>query len=82
MTYTDARNNLRGLIDEVAETSIETIITSKDKGKDVVVMPLDDYNGWTTTNHLLSNPVNAKRILEAVEDVKSGLVIEKELIDE
>ncbi len=29
MTYTDARNNLRGLIDEVAETSIETIITVK-----------------------------------------------------
>lgn len=81
MTYTDARNNLRALIDRVTETSEETIITSKEKGKDVVIMPLDDYNGWTTTNHLLSNPANAKRLLEAIEYVKAGKVIKRELVD-
>lgn len=80
-TYTDARNNLRQLIDNVVETSTETIITSKE-GRDVVVMSLADYNGWTTTNHLLSTPENASRLLKAVEDVKAGKVIKRNLIDE
>lgn len=80
-TYTDARNNLRQLIDDVVETSTETVITSKE-GRDVVVMSLADYNGWTTTNHLLSTPENASRLLKAVEDVKAGRVIRRDLIDE
>jgi antitoxin YefM len=80
-TYTDARNNLRQLIDNVVDTSTETVITSKD-GRDVVVMSLADYNGWTTTNHLLSTPENASRLLKAVEDVKAGRVIKRDLIDE
>lgn len=80
-SYTDARNNLRQLIDDVVDTSTETIITSKE-GRDVVVMSLADYNGWTTTNHLLSTPDNAGRLLKAARDVKAGRVIKRDLIDE
>ena len=82
MSYTRARNNLRSLIDEVVSTSTETVITSKDEGKDVVVMSLSDYNGWATTNHLLSTPKNASRLLKAVTDVRAGKVVEQELVDE
>jgi antitoxin YefM len=80
-TYTKARNNLRKLIDDVVDTSTETVITSKE-GRDVVVMSLADYNGWTTTNHLLSTAENTSRLLQAVEDVKAGKVIQRDLIDE
>ena len=80
-TYTDARNNLRQLIDDVVDTSTETVITSKE-GRDVVVMSLADYNGWTTTNHLLSTPENASRLLKAARDVKAGRVFKRDLIDE
>ena len=81
MTYTNARNNLRQLIDDVVDSSEETVVTSKD-GRDVVVMSLADYNGWTTTNHLFSTPENTSRLLKAVEDVKAGRVIKRDLIDE
>ncbi|MGC9313879.1 MAG: type II toxin-antitoxin system Phd/YefM family antitoxin [Sediminispirochaetaceae bacterium] len=81
MTYTNARNNLRQLIDEVVDSSTETIITSKE-GRDVVVMSLADYNGWTTTNYLLSTPENADRLLKAARDVKAGRVIKRDPIDE
>lgn len=81
MTYTNARNNLRQLIDEVLDSSAETIITSKD-GRGVVVMSLEDYNGWITTNHLLSTPENTTRLLKAVKDVKAGRVIRREPVDE
>lgn len=81
VTYTKARNNLRKLIDDVVDSSTETVITSKE-GRDVVLMSLADYNGWTTTNHLLSTPENASRLLKAVEDVKAGRVIKRDPIDE
>jgi antitoxin YefM len=81
LTYTKARNNLRQLIDDVVDSSTETVITSKE-GRDVVVMSLADYNGWATTNHLLSTPENASRLLKAVEDVKAGKVIKRNPIDE
>ena len=81
MTYTNARNNLRQLIDDVVDSSEETVITSKE-GRDVVVMSLADYNGWATTNHLLSTPENANRLLKAVEEVKAGRVIKRDLIYE
>lgn len=80
-TYTNARNNLRQLIDEVVDSSEEIVITSKED-QDVVVMSLADYNGWTTTNHLLSTPANASRLLKAVEDVKAGKVFKRDIIDE
>ncbi|MDX9800736.1 MAG: type II toxin-antitoxin system prevent-host-death family antitoxin [Spirochaetia bacterium] len=81
ITYTNARNNLRQLIDDVVDSSTETVITSRE-GRDVVVMSLADYNGWTTTNHLLSTPENASRLLKAARDVKAGRVIKRDLIDE
>ena len=81
LTYTKARNNLRQLIDDVVDSSTETVITSKE-GRDVVVMSLADYNGWATTNQLLSTPENASRLLKAVEDVKAGRVIQRDPIDE
>jgi antitoxin YefM len=81
LTYTKARNNLRQLIDDVVDSSTETVITSKG-GRDVVVMSLADYNGWATTNHLLSTSENASRLLKAVEDVKAGRVIQRNPIDE
>ena len=81
LTYTNARNNLRQLIDDVVDRASETIITSKD-GRDVVVMSLADYKGWTTTNHLLSTPKNANRLLKAVTDVKTKIVIKRDPIDE
>jgi PHD/YefM family antitoxin component YafN of YafNO toxin-antitoxin module len=45
-------------------------------------MSLADYNGWTTTNHLLSTTENTSRLLKAVADVKAGKVITRDIVDE
>ena len=81
VTYAEAQRNLKQLIDEVIDSSAETVITSEN-GRDVVVMSLSDYNGWTTTNHLLSTPENSGRLIQAVQDVKAGRVIKRNLMDE
>ncbi|WP_319560712.1 type II toxin-antitoxin system prevent-host-death family antitoxin [Marispirochaeta sp.] len=80
VTYAEAQSNLKQLIDEIVDSSTEAVITSEN-GKDVVVMSLTDYNGWTTTNHLLSTPENTGRLLQAVQDVKAGRVIKRDLMD-
>ena len=39
------------------------------------------HTTWTTANHLLSSPENAKRLLKALEDVKAGKVIKRDPIN-
>ena len=70
-TYTQARQNLKRVFDEVCESHEPTIITRKD-GHHVVVMSLEDYRGWEETNYLLKSPENAKRLLTAIEKDRRG----------
>ena len=70
-TYTQARQNLKRVFDEVCESHEPTIITRKD-GHHVVVMSLEDYRGWEETNYLLKSPENAKRLLAAIEKDRRG----------
>ncbi len=43
MNYTNARNNLKSVIDTVCDTNEEVIITTKNE-KSVVMISLDEYN--------------------------------------
>ncbi len=43
VNYTNARNNLKALIDNVCDNHDEVIITTKNN-KSVVMMSLDEYN--------------------------------------
>jgi antitoxin YefM len=81
INITEAQNNLRELIDQVIDSSTATVITSDDR-KSVVMMSCADYNGWTTTQHLMSSPENSSRLLQAIADVKAGEVIPRDMIDE
>ena len=81
VTYAEAQSNLKQLINEVVDSFAATVITSEN-GKKVVVMSLSDYNGWMTTNHLFSTPENSRRVLQAVQDVRTGIIIKRDLIDE
>lgn len=70
-TYTQARQNLKRVFDEVCESHEPTIITRKD-GRHIVVMSLEDYRGWEETNYLLKSPENARRLLLAIEKDRRG----------
>ena len=45
-------------------------------------MPLEEFNAWQETLYLLSNPVNAKRLLSAIDKAESGLATEHQLIED
>jgi antitoxin YefM len=44
-------------------------------------MSAKDVSGWQETLYLLSNPANAKHLLEAIAEVEKGSFIKRELIE-
>ena len=80
MTYSDARRNLKSLMDKVVEDRSEVIVTRRN-GQDVVVMSLDSYREMDETAYLLSSPANAERLRRGMEQVERGEGVERALID-
>jgi len=69
------------LIDRVID-NVQPIILCNDKGNKAILISLDEFSSWQETSYLLSNPVNAKRLLGSIQSAKAGKVTERELIEE
>lgn len=82
IAYSELRQHLKEAIDKVAETHEPYIITSNKKKK-AVLLSFEDYQALEETAYLLRNPVMAKRLIDAVADLKIGNNIqERRIIDE
>jgi antitoxin YefM len=57
------------------------MIISRSKGKNVVVMSLEEYNAILETMHLTSNKANRKRLDDAIAEMNSGKSLKKKLIE-
>lgn len=79
-TYTHARRDLAGIMDKVNDDHMPMIVT-RQKGKPVVVIALDDYHALEETAYLLRNPRGAERLLTAVERLRAGGGEVRELLD-
>ena len=67
--YSQARNNLRTLIDKVCDDFDEYIITTKDN-KSAVLISYDEYSAMKETMYLLSSKNNRDRLLDAVDQIE------------
>jgi antitoxin YefM len=65
ISITEARANLKQVIDSVIDDHAPVAITRRGAGA-AVVMSMEDYNGLLETVHLLSNPKGAVRLLRAI----------------
>ncbi|WP_257264706.1 type II toxin-antitoxin system Phd/YefM family antitoxin [Endozoicomonas sp. ONNA2] len=81
VSYSEARNNLKSVLDQVAEDASETLIHRRD-GQDAIVMSLDSYNSLMETLHLMSSPANAQHLNDSIEQIRTGQTIERGLIDD
>jgi antitoxin YefM len=61
MTYTEARANLKGVMDRVVSDRTQVVVT-RQKSEAVVMMSLADWNAVEEMLHLLSTPSNAARL--------------------
>lgn len=70
ITASEARRNLFPLIEQVNEDRTPIEITSK-RG-DAVLIGIDDYRALEETAYLLRSPANVRRLLESLEQARSG----------
>jgi antitoxin YefM len=80
VNFSEARSNLKDVLDRVVDDVDVTIITRRDAG-DVVVMSLDTWNSWRETEYLLASPANARRLLESIAELDAGKGVVRELIE-
>ena len=79
--FTEARNNLKSVLDQVVNDADCTIITRRD-AEDAVVMSLDYYNSLMETVHLLKSPANAAHLAKSIAQYRNNQTQERDLIDE
>ena len=65
VSYTEFRQNLAGLMDEVVSSQAPLLVTRQGH-KNVVVMSEEAFAGWEETMHLLRSPANAAWLLASV----------------
>lgn len=81
VNFTDARNNLKAVIDDVVNDADFTVIARRD-APDAVVMSLDTFNSIMETAYLLKSPANAEWLSRGVEQVRKGEIVPRVLTDD
>ncbi|MGD6735602.1 type II toxin-antitoxin system Phd/YefM family antitoxin [Photobacterium leiognathi subsp. mandapamensis] len=81
VSFTEARNSLKAVLDGVVNDADTTVITRRD-AEDAVVMSLDYYNSLMETVHLLRSLENVEHLNRSIAQYRAGKVTARELIDE
>jgi antitoxin YefM len=71
VTYSETRANLKAIMDRAVNDHTPIAIT-RQRGKPVVMVDLDDWNAMQETMYLMSTPNNAKRLMESIADAEAG----------
>lgn len=77
VTASEARRHLFPLIEQVNQDRTTIEITSK-RG-DAVLMSVAEYRALEETAHLLRSPANVRRLLESLDQARTGRVEVHEL---
>ena len=81
VNFSEARNKLKKILDQVNDDADYTVITRRD-AEDAVVMSLDTFNSYLETFHLLKSPANADHLAKSITQYKNGEMTEREMINE
>lgn len=81
VSFTEARNSLKRVLDSVVNDADTTVITRRDS-EDAIVMSLDYYNSLMETVHLMRSPANAEHLNRSISQYKQGQSKTRELLDD
>ena len=79
INFSDARNRLKQVIDQVV-TNCDVTIISRRYADDAVVMSLDTYNSMMETIHLLKSPANVRHLEKSLGQYHKGQIKTKALV--
>lgn len=80
VSFSDARNSLKGVLDQTIRDADFTLITRRD-APDAVVMSFDTFNSLMETVHLLKTPANALHLAHSIEQYRNGKTKQRNLQD-
>ena len=78
--YSEVRNNLKTYCDK-ATKDYETIIITRKKNENVVLMSEEEYNNLMENLYIRSNLKYYQRLVESIKEVEKGNVKEHDLIE-
>lgn len=81
VTFSEARSNLKSVLDRVVEDADYTVITRRDT-EDAIVMSLELFESLLETVHLLKSPANAAHLERSIAQYKQGEIVEHNLLDD
>ena len=71
VSYSEARNNLASLLDQVVDDS--EVVTIKRRGhEDVAMISASELSSLLETEYLFRSPKNAERLMSALKQAESG----------
>jgi antitoxin YefM len=80
ISFSQARSQFKGVIDRVV-TDCDATLIHRRNGENAVLLSEASYNSMMETLYLLSNPANAKRLMQSVEDDRQGKARARKLLD-
>jgi antitoxin YefM len=80
ITFSEARNGLKKVIDQVVDDADVAVISRRDAA-DAVVMSLDTFNSWMETVHLLKSPANAAHLHKSIQQLRKSKARSRALVD-
>jgi antitoxin YefM len=79
--FSDARANLKRVIDQVVDDVDVTLITRRD-APNAIVMSQEHYDSLMETVHLLRSPANAAHLERSIAQARAGKVKPRKLIED
>jgi antitoxin YefM len=80
INYSTARQNFKEYCDKTVN-DFETIIITRERGENVVLMSENEYNNMLENLYVRSNPKDYNELLESIRQLKKGKGTERELIE-
>lgn len=78
VTYSYARQNLAELLDEVDRDHAPIFISRQRKRGGAYLVSQEEWDSLQETMYLLSNPANAKSLLDAIAELNAGKGVERD----
>jgi len=76
ITYTNAKKNLKSLIQQVCKDSEPAVIVSNRAKEQAVLISLEDYQAMEETAYLLSAPANRVHLEKSLKEAQHGKLID------
>ena len=80
VNYTELRGNMKECMDKVSDDD-ETLIITRKKNRNIVMISEETYNNMLENMHLLGNEANYRWLMESKRQLENGQAEVRKLIE-